>query len=513
MIEYESQRYKQQRLVAFANWPTTDPFIYPEAVMAYRYKIACVDVEHIRSTEAFQAGMFASYHVYSYFPDYLDLMDELNTYSQEEITERLGETDQAVLAYRGSLLDAPAIEEYLQAEDYYDDRGQYNTYLAYLSALNRYHTIPVVISEYGVNKGRGMAQVDQNTGRNQGHMTEQQQGEALIECYEDIMAAGCAGSCVFSWQDEWFKRTWNTMHAVDLDNTPYWSDYQTNEQYFGLLAFDPGEEESVCYVDGNVSEWKDEDVVISSGNMELSMKYDEKFIYFLVKKEDFNPEKDTLYIPIDTTQKTGSTYCGNFDISFDRACDFLLVIHGKDDSRLLVQKRYEALLSTYGPQYYATDPYINPPDADTPYFEKIFLPLILHSLLPDEEETDTGVSYETGKLRYGNANPESEDFDSLSDFIFSGDYVEIRLPWQLLNFSNPSEMMIHDDYYECYGIENLHIEEMYAGISSQEETEYRIRMAAFPLEGWGKTVTAHERLKESYYILRDYWASLNKSGG
>ena len=173
-----------------------------------------------------------------------------------------------------------------------------------------------------------MAQVDQNTGRNQGHMSEEEQGEALIRCYEDIMAAGCAGSCLFSWQDEWFKRTWNTIYAVDLDNTPYWSDYQTNEQFFGLLTFDPGEEESVCYVDGDVSEWGEEDLVTSSGDMELSMKYDEKFIYFLVKKEELDQENDTIYIPVDTTQKTGSTYCENYDLTFDRACDFLMVIHG-----------------------------------------------------------------------------------------------------------------------------------------------------------------------------------------
>ena len=70
------------------------------------------------------------------------------------------------------------------------------------------------------------------------------------------------------------------MAYVDLDNTPYWSDYQTNEQYFGLLAFDPGEEESVCYVDGDASEWTQEDVVLETGQGTLSMKYDEKFLYF-----------------------------------------------------------------------------------------------------------------------------------------------------------------------------------------------------------------------------------------
>lgn len=82
---------------------------------------------------------------------------------------------------------------------------------------------------------------------------------ALATCYEDIKAAGCAGSVVFAWQDEWFKRTWNTMHAVNLTRTPYWSDIQTNEQYFGLLAFDPGQEQTVCTLDGDPTEWTEMD--------------------------------------------------------------------------------------------------------------------------------------------------------------------------------------------------------------------------------------------------------------
>ena len=179
--------------------------------------------------------------------------------------------------------------------DFYDAKGQINTYYAYLKILNEYHTIPVVISEYGVSTGRGMAQRDVNTGRNQGNMTEEEQGQAIIECYEDIMAAGSAGSCVFTWQDEWFKRTWNTMHAVDMDNTPYWSDYQTNEQYFGLLAFDPGEEKSVSYVDGDLSEWTKEDIILERDTGFLAMKYDEKFLYFYVDDQTLI-QKKTYYI-------------------------------------------------------------------------------------------------------------------------------------------------------------------------------------------------------------------------
>ena len=101
--------------------------------------------------------------------------------------------------------------------------------------------MPVIISEYGVPSSRGRAQSDRNTGRSQGGMSEEEQGKALVQCYKDIMASGCAGSVAFTWQDEWFKHTWNTMYAVDLSRNIYWEDAQTNDQHFGLLAFDCGE--------------------------------------------------------------------------------------------------------------------------------------------------------------------------------------------------------------------------------------------------------------------------------
>lgn len=469
IIEYESNRYKEQRLIAFSNWPTTDPFDYPEDITLYFMKCAKVDVEHIATTENFISGHFASYHVYPYYPDYLNYVEDKSSF--------------------------PVTED-----------GEINTYLEYLTRLTEHHSIPVVISEYGVSTGRGMAQRDYNTGRNQGNMSEDQQGEALIECYEDIMAAGCAGSCVFTWQDEWFKRTWNTMHAVDLENTPYWSDYQTNEQYFGLLSFDPGEEESICYVDGDISEWTEEDLVVEYKDMSVSMKYDEKFLYFLIKKEDFSPEEDVLYLPVDITPKTGSTYCENFDISFERASDFVIVIDGEKDSRVLVQERYEVLRAMFLHETENRDAYLEPVDRDTPVFKPILLMLQTATPLLSGNWEASAETYETGALTYGNANPKSEEFNSLADFMFEGDYIELKLPWQLLNFSNPSEMMVHDDYYENYGVEYIQIDEMYIGISSKEYGEYRIPMETFSLEGWGKKVTYHERLKESYYQLKEYWA-------
>ncbi len=195
------------------------------------------------------------------------------------------------------------------------------------------------------------------------------------------MAAGCAGSCVFTWQDEWFKRTWNTMHAVDLDKTPYWSDYQTNEQYFGLLSFDPGETRKRllcgwgCYRNGArmISCFPN-----PSGS--LSMKYDEKFIYFYAEQAGYDPETDTLYIPIDTTPKSGSTYCENYDITFDRPCDFVIRINGRDNSRVLVQERYEVMRAMFMHETEDETPISTSPDPDSPSFR--YIDLMLQTATP-----------------------------------------------------------------------------------------------------------------------------------
>ena len=474
---------------------------YEDACTLYDHHIQFVgqvDVEHIRAEDAFLAGQFVSYHVYPYYPDYLNY--SLNP----AVMDRTPIWDGKAVISRVETGPGTPISELLRQEDFYDGAGAVNTYLAYLRALRRHHTMPVVISEFGVSTGRGMAQRDQNTGRNQGHMSEQEQGQALAECWEDIMTSGCAGGCVFTWQDEWFKRTWNTMHAVNLQRTPYWSDYQTNEQYFGLLSFDPGEEESVCYVDGGLSEWTEEDKLFDTGERALSMKYDERYIYLLAYQKGFANGEKRMFIPIDTTPKTGSTYCKNYGLRFDRAVDFVLAIDGRENSRLVVQERYEVLRAMFYHETHDADAYLDPPDADTPLFKPIELMLQTATPLLTGNWQASSETYETGDLAYGNANPSSPDFNSLADFIFAGDYVELKLPWQLLNFADPSRMTIHDDYYENYGVDYITIDTMYLGLTDGAAQE-RTPLYPAALKGWGNTVSYHERLKPSYYILQKLW--------
>lgn len=467
LLTYEMRKYGEQKLLAFSNWPETDPLDHEQWRLEQNTNLAKIDVEHIHAKDKLKTGMFASYHIYPYYPAFLDFEEK----------------------YAG----------------YVDEKGENNPYQGYLKEINRHHTVPVVVSEFGLPSSRGIARINKARGMDQGNLSEEEQAKRLKILYKDIKTAGCAGAVVFAWQDEWFKRTWNTMANVDLSKTAYWSDFQTNEQFFGLMAFDPGKETSVCYTDGDVDEWSEKDLIADYGSSRLYMKYDEKFIYFRIHQEHPNP-KEILYIPVDVTPKTGSYYAKKEELKFDRQADFLIVLDGEDNSKVLVQERYEAFRVIFAEDYGEENPYFNVPDKDSPLFVNIYMALQLGKINAVQEEDKMAERFETGRLTFGNGNPYSEDYNSVSDFIVKGNEIEIRLPWQLLNFSNPAEQQVHDDYYENYGIENLKIDSIYAGLGSSEDKGTRIRMGEMPLVGWGKNPEYHERLKQSYYAVKEIWA-------
>ena len=125
-------------------------------------------------------------------------------------------------------------------------------------------------------------------------------------------------------------------------------------------------------------------------------------------------------------------------------------------------------------------------------------------LLQNGTRTQAAETFETGKLTYGNANPESPAFDSKADFFAGSDNVELRLPWQLLNFSDPSRMRIRGDCDGADGVSTVAVEQLWAGVSDGSDKK-RIALGAFPLRGWGDRPTFHERLKSAYYALQGIW--------
>ena len=177
-----------------------------------------------------------------------------------------------------------------------------------------------------------------------------------------------------------------------------------------------------------------------------------------------NPENEELFIPIDTIQKTGTKEVSKFNIKANRYVDFVINVVGRTESKLFVQDRYEKTKALYSDRIYKNSKQIpSTPKKGSQNFEvvKMILSERDYYIKNKEIEVDKSIKnkriildkletksqlYETGNLIYGNGNPNSNGFNSLSDYCFGDDFIEIRIPWRMLNFYNPSMMEINDDY-------------------------------------------------------------------
>ncbi|MCC7573933.1 MAG: family 2 glycosyl transferase [Candidatus Methanofastidiosum sp.] len=471
IIDYEVKKYGIVRPLSYTNWPPTDILKHPNEPLV-KEDIVEVNVEHIKTKNTFPAGLFASYHIYPYYPDFIN-------YQREYVT-------------------------------FIDSNGKINPYKAYLRDLFKKHTMPVFIAEFGIPASRGKAHDSIYTGFNQGNHDESEQGHILESLLMDIHDEGYCGALIFSWQDEWFKRTWNTMDLDMPDSRAYWSNPQTNEQEFGLLAFDPGETNSICYVDGNISEWKEDKPIYVGENVSLYVKSDEKYVYLMINPINFDFEKDFIFIPVDTINGQGNSIDKERNLHFSRPADFLIQINGKDNSRILVDAYYDSFYFIYGEQYRMIPLNLDNSLKNNGIFVGMDLCLHRELYLPQDKITVPFSKYETGKLFYGNGNPYESDFNSLTDFSFKDGNLEIRIPWQLFNVMDPSTKNVMGDFYRYSGIKPEKVEGFYFGVDLAKNgiSTQNINMEYYGWKEW-EIPTYHERIKPSYYILKEAFKKLN----
>lgn len=462
-LSYEMKKYQMQRPISWSNWPTADMLSHPNEPGADHEDAVTINVEHIKATDAFEAGVFASYHVYPYYPEFIMYDTKYASYQKED--------------------------------------GAPDNYKAYLEDLIAQHTVPVLVAEYGVPSSRGCTHENPLTGFNQGNLSEKQQGEMLASMATDIYDSGCCGGIAFTWQDEWFKRTWNTMDYSDPERRAYWSDVQTSEQNFGLLAFDPGKEETVANVDGDLSEWEESDVVAGDDYLAISLKQDARYLYMLVQGKDLNPENQRILIPLDITPQSGSTKYDTF--AFSRAVDFVIDLNGKEDSSVKVQHYYDRYTFSYQQLDESLD-LTGYEDKQADSFVPVYLCLNKELVFPETKQVLEFSKYDTGKLQYGNGNPDAADYDSLSDFCYGDHAVELRIPWSMLNFRDPSTKEIEADFHGTGELSGYQIDEIYAGVCTENQS---VEMQSHTWDNWDQVIY-HERLKQSYDILKDCYANL-----
>jgi len=469
-IDYEYRKYKTQKPLSWTNWITTDPLWHISDPDRVKEDAVSVDIEHISAKDSFQPGLFASYHVYPYYPEFMMY-------------------DPAYTAYT-------------------DKKGKINPYEAYLRDLRSYHSVPVLIAEFGIPSSRGCTHENILTGYNQGFVTEEHAGEYVADMFDSIVASGCCGGLIFSWQDEWSKRSWNTMDYDLGSRRAYWSNAQVSEQCYGILSFDPGDKKSICYVDGDISDWTKTKAITRMNGMELSAMSDEKFVYLLIRDENPGAGKNKYAIAAGSLKDGGNYSFNKEGLKFKNPAGQCIIIDGEDNSAVYVAAYYDVFY-----RQYSLLSFLNIVEKNKAFEVKnsgIFNPIIL-DLRRSLDFPLTGVHlepslFETGRLQHGNAKPGTENYNSLADFFINpvNRSIELRIPWQLLNVADPSTKTVIGD---LYANDQFHINPVQTDGFTFEL--FRINNSGiteggsgfFSWEPWEK-VHYHERLKESFNIIK-----------
>ena len=468
MVSYESSKYHEQRLISFYNDPVSDPLIYEEGFDLLYSKYTDLDLEKILQKD--YSGLFAAYNVYA-------LCDNYDIALSERTRNKLRD------------LELSNLSPYLYG---------------YLDILVYYHTHPVVVTAFECSTSRGITKGD-------APKDEVAQGEYLADAYNSTIASGCCGGFIESWQDSWTRRSFNTSYGLFMDNSQNWYDPQSYSQSKGILAFVPENKWGSVQIDGDLSDFGRAERLPAKGDNKVYYSYDSTFLYMCIKTAS-DPESSKLYISFDITPNSGSSTFPDEGIYFDRPADFVIVVDGRDNTRLMVQERYDSLRENYLEAITGEDPFENPPAKDTDVFVTVGQLRQKEGLLQDAKdilEIDAILEqkqfdrYDTGRLHYGNGNTSAEDYDSLTDFSFGKDGVEIRIPWTMLNFSDPSQCLIHDDYYENYGREDIRVKEIFIGVGDEEHRE--IGLSSVELPGWQTNYEYTERLKRSFDIIKQAW--------
>lgn len=477
---YESDNYGKQRLISFANWPPTDLLEHPVEPFLEEDMVA-VNPNSIHPKESLKTGYFASYHVYPYYPEFLNYD-----------------------------------EQYL---NFIDHRGEKNNYAGYLKTLIEAHNMPVLIAEFGLPASRGKAH-DNPFGWNQGNLSEKEQGEIGVRLFEDILAQGAVGGIVFTWQDEWFKRTWNTMQLDNSARRPYWSNVQTNEQRFGLLGFDSNKKP----LDGKREKWETEYRLYENDKGALKtlfMDQDEAYLYLMMEYdvETNGIESMDFYVFLNTIKEQGNkTISFIQDLSFEEGIDFVIEITGEEgQSRVWVDQYYDPFYFQYG---YGLKilPNNKKMEKNTGVFNPVNLALSGSFLIPTTRVEVPFSYYETGKLKESIGNSEAKGEDSLADYYVNSEEgrIEMRIPWMLLNFKDPSQKEIMGNLWDegLTGAEYIESIEVSAGIGGngkllgtipeRENGTSAQGMIAFQWENW-EVPNYKEALKASYYIFQEFF--------
>ncbi|MDP2790819.1 MAG: hypothetical protein Q8O15_03570 [Rectinemataceae bacterium] len=455
----ESARYSQLHPVALVSWPTLDPKEHDsewDPVTEKKNKgndRAVVTIDHFEITPSMTAGLFGAYHIYPNYPDFINNEVAYGAYKDKD----------GLLRYGGYL------KEFMES----------------------HRRFPALVAEFGIANGAGIAHFAPD-GLHHGGLDEKAAGEGILRMLAAIKKEGYAGGVVFEWMDEWVKKTWTTETLmIPYDRHVLWHNVVDPEQNYGLMANEalPPESPGV--------------VVQGSGaidSMELSA--DASYLHILLRLSgtpDFSSQE--ILVGLDTLDRDkGQMFWPVGGLATDAGLEFLVRIEAADKADLLVIPSYNAAMSRFATV-----------EARDGKFERISL-LVNGKVQTKDGRVIAEKRFDASALRKG-------AFDETGNlWHIEGNTIRLRLPWTLINVTDPSSLRVLQETRTGYlGVERDNLTTMQTDgfiadvivwnkkVGTLAGRTTMDRAVPFIWKGWETAPPYRERLKKSYYMLRDAW--------
>ncbi|GCD78651.1 hypothetical protein JCM31826_21330 [Thermaurantimonas aggregans] len=449
-MDYQKSRYNKSVPLSQSSWPTLDPLTHPSEPP---YPISSEDWTQVDLSKlkvvAPNGGYFASYHAYPYYPDFINDDSLYRTFS--------------------------------------DSYGP-NSYLGYLTTLKNYYgKKPLLLGEYGVPSSWGNAHYA-HSGMHHGGHTEKQQGIYNIRLIKNIHQTRCAGGYLFALMDEWFKTMWytNPIGSTYARRSLWWN-VVSAEENFGFISFQTDTPNFKIWPELSVNCWIDK----------AKFSYDPAFFYIQLKlKRDIN-SNDSIWVAIDTYDRFLGESTAKNGFKLDSRSEFLLNIN-TTRPLLYITESYD----TYGIYHGYSEP--------TQKYR---------STITDGEPWNV--------VRYTNGWKEYIDIDSvgvLNFYLYSNPLdtptskdavffknkeILVRIPWTYLNVVDPSNQEVLDDDRGTKERETRITDGFQVQIFDNWKLCSRSTEKRMLWPRWDKAWPYNERLKESYFILKNSYPNLD----
>jgi hypothetical protein len=397
LAQYEGEAYGAARPLGFVNWPTLDPLTWEsEASFQEEYRLrkargerveppragplheedtVALDPTHLRPAPNSPTSLFAAYHVYPYYPDFL--------------------------------VNEPSLEG-----------GRYRKYLERLKA--HHGEMPLLIAEFGLPSSRGLAHFHPE-GFHHGGLSEEAQAEGVAALWQDIAALDLAGGLVFALLDEWFKKNWLFMDLeYPPERDPLWHNLLDPEENYGLLA---ATARGAFRLDGNPEEWEKVPFLLREEGRFLKAHADPEYLWLLYR----GPLPLKVYL---------DTVPGGVQVAEGFGAEFSLEV-GPNGGRLLVEKGYypyeELSYGLPGTEFLHFRGFTKP--GEGPFVPFVLEP---NRRRTGRDGTDyPRKTYELGAMRRGEDPLGARD--PTADYALGPEgLLEVRLPWGMLLLTDPS---------------------------------------------------------------------------